>query len=177
MSLSIIPLRYISAKNSFGRLRGSILRVLILVIIGAAIPSALSAQSAGKTDCKRLRFVQAAEHDDPANEKVSYYGTDAPLELTGADLLDGCSVAKAEAIFDDFGRRAVLLTLTPEGSTIFARETKRLIGKQIAIVFDNKVLICPRVMLEIPGGKVQITGSFTAEEIKTITTALNGKSE
>jgi len=39
-----------------------------------------------------------------------------------------------------------------------------VVGKQVAIVLDGKILSAPVIRTEIPGGRGQITGHFTVAE-------------
>jgi len=51
---------------------------------------------------------------------------------------------------------------------LWADATKCNIGKTIAIVLDNDVISAPKVMGEIKGGHLSITGNFTQAEAKYI---------
>ena len=53
--------------------------------------------------------------------------------------------------------------LTPAAGERFARDTKRLIGKQLAILYDGKLLIAPKVY-SIMRDKFRISGNFSEAE-------------
>ncbi len=56
------------------------------------------------------------------------------------------------------------MTMSSEGSKIWARMTRENIGRCIAVVLDGYVRSYPRVQNEITGGSTEITGDFTIEE-------------
>ncbi|HXF57248.1 MAG TPA: protein translocase subunit SecD [Actinomycetota bacterium] len=98
-----------------------------------------------------------------------------PVEITGADL------KSAEAVFVPAGPRVgpgesgwqVEFTLNPEGARKFAEATRRLVGRQLAIVLDGVVQSAPTVQDEITGGRGVITGSFTKEEAENLEVVLD----
>jgi preprotein translocase subunit SecD len=57
----------------------------------------------------------------------------------------------------ELGQPAVRVTFTREGSYYFEEITKRLIGRKLAIVIDDKVASAPLVMTAIGGGRAIIT--------------------
>lgn len=92
---------------------------------------------------------------------------------TGKTVLDGTKVTSAKAgMYKDettgLDRYVVSLTFNEEGKQAFAEATKANIGKQIFIIYDNKVVSSPVVQAEITQGSCEITGleSFeTAENL------------
>ena len=58
----------------------------------------------------------------------------------------------------------VTMTMTSKGATLFRRVTSDNVGKQLAIVLDDKVMSAPSIRERIPNGEARITGSFSAEE-------------
>ena len=94
------------------------------------------------------------------------------VEITGADL------SKAEAQYVSAGNDGgfqqsqpgwrVAFTLNRQGSSKFAAATKRLVGKQLAIVVDKVVQSAPTVQSAITGGQGEITGNFSEREAKDL---------
>lgn len=62
------------------------------------------------------------------------------------------------------GNYAILLEFSGEGADRWARMTKENVGRNIAIVIENKVAAAPMVRSEIRMGKCQITGDFNREK-------------
>lgn len=114
------------------------------------------------------------------SEWVSYWEndqTDIP-QLKGWYLLkkqvdiDGTMIKRASAETDNLGRNVVSFELTDEGTELFADITRNNIGKQFAIVLDDRVRSAPVIQSEISGGKGQISGSFGFNEANYLATVL-----
>lgn len=60
-----------------------------------------------------------------------------------------------------------------EGAKLFEDITRRNVGKKVAIYLDGEPISIPTVQDVISGGKAQITGSFTEQEVKTLAQRLN----
>jgi preprotein translocase subunit SecD len=87
-------------------------------------------------------------------------------------LVSGDDLVNAYAGYDNraggVGERAVDFELNSKGATAFARVTRENIGKPFAIVLDNQVKSAPVIRSEIPGGRGQITGNFSQEEVNRL---------
>ncbi len=79
-------------------------------------------------------------------------------ELTGSDIIS------ANRGFDQANRPAVNFGLSGAAKTKFYNLTRNNRDKFFAIVFDGTAMSVPRINEPIPGGNVQITGSFTMQE-------------
>ncbi|MBM3288097.1 MAG: protein translocase subunit SecD [Candidatus Eisenbacteria bacterium] len=62
----------------------------------------------------------------------------------------------------------VSMTLTNKGANLFRKITGANIGRQLAIVLDDKVASAPVIRDRIPTGQAQITGTFTDAEAKDL---------
>jgi protein-export membrane protein SecD len=82
------------------------------------------------------------------------YLVEKKATLTGGTLVD----ASTRADPDDPTLLNVNFRLNREGALIFGRFTGDNIGRQIAIVLDDKIRSAPRVQTKIPGGEGRITG-------------------
>lgn len=89
----------------------------------------------------------------------------------GADL-GGEEIANAYRDIDERGRYSVGMNMKPEGARIWRRMTGANVGRQIAIVLDNRVQSAPVVQGEIPNGNSSISGSFTIEEASDLENVL-----
>jgi len=97
--------------------------------------------------------------------------TEDPFVTTG---LNGKHLKRAEVTFDQQTYRPqVRLELTEEGGKLFAQVTKRNIGKVIAIYLDGYPISTPVVQSEITSGEAVISGTFSAQEAKLLSTRLN----
>ncbi len=89
-------------------------------------------------------------------------------DLTGSDL------SSSNVVFDpNTGKPQVQLKFNSSGSKKFAEITKRNVGKPLAIVLDNIIIEAPNVNEVIPTGDAVISGSFTQEQAKALSTQLN----
>lgn len=91
-----------------------------------------------------------------------------PAELTGRYL------SHAQVQFNPQTQAPQIgLQFTREGGDLFAKITKENVGKPLTVILDGQILSSPMIQEEITGGQAQITGSFTAEEAKTLVRNLN----
>ena len=66
------------------------------------------------------------------------------------------------------GEITVSISFNSEGSERFAELTRDNVGRSIAITMDGVVYSAPRVMSEIYGGNVEISGSFSKDEAESL---------
>ena len=69
----------------------------------------------------------------------------------------------------------ISITWTKNGGRKFYQLTKENIGKPLAIIIDKKIVSLPIVQSEIIGGKVNISGNFTENEIDDMIRKLKGE--
>lgn len=95
-------------------------------------------------------------------------------QLTKETGLTGVHISKSTVEFDSQnGKPQVGLKFNKEGAELFAAITKRNIGKPVGIFLDNMPLTTPTVQTEILDGSAVITGSFSTEDAKKLTIAIN----
>jgi preprotein translocase subunit SecD len=87
-------------------------------------------------------------------------------------IVSGDDLVNAYAGYDNrsggANERAVDFEFNSRGAAAFARVTRENIGKPFAIVLDNKVISAPVIRSEIPGGRGQITGNFSLDEVNRL---------
>jgi preprotein translocase subunit SecD len=66
------------------------------------------------------------------------------------------------------GQMALSLDLTPESRQAFADFTTANVGKTIDLSIDGTVVMAPRIMEPITGGKLMVSGNFAAGEVERI---------
>ena len=98
------------------------------------------------------------------------------FELVGVDASNGKAPLNGSVITEAKVEKepspSISINMNEKGSKIWETITRYSIGKQIAMVLDGKVLSYPTVMSEITGGKSQITGEFTLQEMTEIAVIL-----
>jgi RNA polymerase sigma factor (sigma-70 family) len=94
------------------------------------------------------------------------------LHLQKQVLLDQSAIQSASvatnAIIGQPTKFLVDFTLTPKGTTQFAKITRQNIGRRLAIMVYGRIVSAPVIRSEIRGGRGQITGNFTEEEAKDL---------
>ncbi len=102
----------------------------------------------------------------PEKAAASYYLLNSVAEVTGKDL------RMARTSTDDYNNPVVLFTLSPDGSKRFHKTTQDNIGRQLAIVLDEKVQSAPVIEGVIPTGEGRISGRYTREEADDLSIVL-----
>ncbi len=73
---------------------------------------------------------------------------------------DSWSVASAYSTHDNTGRPAIGFALDEKGSRRFAILTSRAVGRNLAILIDDKIYSAPKVIDPVDDGRSIISGSF-----------------
>ncbi len=103
---------------------------------------------------------------------ISYILADVPL-MTGEDLVD----AQATPDSQRPGQWAVNFRLTTAGGRKFGEVTQANVGRQFAIVLDDKVISAPVIQQAILGGSGVISGgNFTAQSANDLAILLRAGS-
>ncbi len=133
----------------------------------------------GRTATLELRMVDE-EHDvSSALRGQGHIGSELYTERGGGPLLvkkqvmlTGERITDAQPGFDNNNQPAVHISLDSNGSRIFKQLTRDNVGKRMAILLIEKnlkeVITAPVIREEIPGGRVQITGSMTIEGARDV---------
>lgn len=107
--------------------------------------------------------VQGAEN--PAHNEV--------LNVQDAVLLDQTGVKSAQLQTDSLGRPQIAIIFTEDGRKRFADVTRESVGKRLGIVIDGQLYSAPTIRSEIPGGKANISGSFSEQEARELVNRIN----
>lgn len=137
---------------------------------------------------ERRLLIEIPNISDPKKAK-EFLGETAELEFkksagvdaNGAEIwvptgLTGKDLKKALVSNSRSGEWVVSLEFNIEGSKKFAKLTRELVGKQMAIFFNGKIQSAPVINEEIVGGHAQISGGeggFKYQEVKNMVDLLN----
>ena len=111
--------------------------------------------------------VPAGSMRVPASNEAIDYG------LQRRPLLQGERLVHASAGIDSQdGGRIVSFRFDDAGKRMFAQITRENVGRQLAIVLDDKVISAPVIQEPIIGGSGQIQGNFTADETSSLAALL-----
>ncbi len=79
--------------------------------------------------------------------------------------LTGTHVKNARVDRDQFtSRPQIALEFNSEGAQLFGQITAENVGRRMAIILDGKLASAPNINEPIPGGRAQISGSYTEKE-------------
>ena len=103
-----------------------------------------------------------------------YYPLYAIKTIPGSDKakLEGDGVEDASQGTDDRGRPSIEMTMTNNGSKIWAKMTTDNTDRAIAVVLDDIVYSAPNVNGPIEGGRSEISGNFTIKEAQDLANTL-----
>lgn len=96
------------------------------------------------------------------------YIADTPL-FTGADVQD---VTRET---DESVGMCIDVTFEPVAAARLAAETRARVGQRLAIVVDGRVILAPRIEAEVPEGRLQLSGGFSAREWQEIFDAIRAR--
>ncbi len=95
-----------------------------------------------------------------------------PLLLEKTSVMAGDMVSDANVSRDQYGRPSVKLDFTSKGSRLFSNITGANTGRRLAILLDGQVYSAPVIRERISGGTAEITGNFSMDEAKDLSTVL-----
>ncbi|MED5815353.1 hypothetical protein VST63_23600 [Mycolicibacterium sp. 050232] len=105
-----------------------------------------------------------AGHDDPNLPLITCSEDGETVYLLSKSIMSGAEIDEADSRYDeDAGRYVVDVGYTSAGTKTWADFTEANIGTQTAFTLDTRVVSAPEIREAIPGGRVEITGDFTAE--------------
>jgi len=121
-------------------------------------------------NCKLLLGVE--EKVEKTGQR--YYPLYAIKTIPGSDKakLEGDGVEDASQGTDDRGRPSIEMTMTNNGSKIWAKMTTDNTDRAIAVVLDDIVYSAPNVNGPIEGGRSEISGNFTIKEAQDLANTL-----
>ena len=118
-----------------------------------------------------------ARPEELAGENVVFLGEDGTKYELSPVKLEGDRIKSARAVFQSATQGgtpgwAVDFTLTGEGADEFGDLTTAMVGRQLAIVLDARVISAPVIEGPITGGTGVIIGSFDEPRAKSLAAVL-----
>ena len=116
----------------------------------------------GKTANLTFRFVTKTSEETFGSEKLLYEnGSDSEI-VSKRIILSGDNLIDAQPNMDNQTNETVVtFSLDRVGAKRFGKATSTGVGKELAIVLDNKIISAPVINEPIHGGNGQISGNFT----------------
>lgn len=150
------------------------------LLLGCLLAFTLTAAEPSKPAAFEVRLVLDSAAPDSEQLTLTQQRTDGGktaaerLHVQKKLLLDR-SALKSAAVQTNAvsGASEIQVTFTEPGAKRFAEATRDHVGQRLAIVIDGKVYSAPKVMMEIPGGKAVISGSFSEQEATQLAARLS----
>ncbi|HMP82256.1 MAG TPA: hypothetical protein PKA41_06050 [Verrucomicrobiota bacterium] len=120
----------------------------------------------------QFRWI-AAEGDTNSPADLLTDDSGNSLRVLRTAILTGHDVDSAGFTSYQTSQMEIAVFLNPPGREKFAAATANNIGRQLAIVWNGKILMAPVVRAAITGGRVSISGRFTDAEAKQLLDVLN----
>ena len=116
----------------------------------------------GKTANLSFQFISNKNEESFGVEKLEYDNDSEKKALVSKRVIvSGNNLLDAKpSMNNQTNETVVVFSLDRVGAKKFARATKNGIGRQLAIILDNKIISAPTISEAIVGGNGQITGNF-----------------
>jgi len=149
--------------------------LLVLLIGGVALMAQRMDKSPLDTDKSPLEIRLVLDQGGPTAELLTNSAVRPPqvLAVERRRLLDHTDVKEASVQQTVPGQLEIGLVFNEKGTRRFAAITRTNVGRRLAIIIGGELNSAPRVLSEIPGGKVTISGRFTPEEATNLVTKIN----
>jgi preprotein translocase subunit SecD len=143
---------------------------ILVQVPGLTDPQQLK-ERLGRTAKLQFRFVAEAGAAD--TEQMRNRDSGQMISVERSVITEGEDLIDAQASFDQrTGQPIVSFRFNIRGAQRFGDATTRGVGRQLAIVLDNEVISAPVVQTPITGGSGQISGSFTVEQVNSLSLLL-----
>ena len=130
----------------------------------------------GKTANLTFRLVSDDESDF-GSEILFFEDGTTSLRVDKRVILSGDNLDNARPSFNNQDNETVVsFTLDRLGAKRFAKVTTKNIGKQLAIILDNKIVSAPQIREAILGGNGQISGDFDLQSASDLALLLRSGS-
>jgi len=156
------------------------MKTIIQLLLVCLTAVTLSAAESAKPAAFQMRLVQDGAGPDTEQMAITHSTKDENptykevLHVQKTLLIDHTALSSAVVQKDVIrGNPEIEITFTDKGRKLFAEVTRQNVGKRLAIVVDGKLLSAPKIIMGIPGGKGVISGNFSEQESKELTTKIN----
>ncbi|MGN6181226.1 MAG: protein translocase subunit SecD, partial [Mucilaginibacter sp.] len=168
------PMVYQDQNKQFEWVPGPVVGQVLLKDT-ARVNALLNSPEAKSVTPHNMKFLWSVK-PDPSNKNAKVFQLYA-IKLSGVEngpVLEGDVITDARSDNDQRGQPEVVMDMNTVGSDKWANITEEAAKTHdyIAIVLDNNVYSAPGVEGKIPNGNSTITGNFTAEDTKALSSVL-----
>lgn len=117
----------------------------------------------------RISEVKDLESANTESFPASESPKASTIYVAKTSIISGSDVKLFSPNLDEDGKWIIYLTLTKAGADKFRIETCRLIGKQLAIILDGKLMSAPVLRAPIEDGMIVISGNFDEDWLVKMT--------
>jgi len=115
------------------------------------------------------RLTEIIKYEEIWDKTTNKLISKRPYVLNKKILMTGEFIRDARVRIDSRDNSPyVALSFDSIGADVFAKITQRNVGRNMAIVLDDKVQSAPVIREAITGGEASISGQFTVEEAETL---------
>jgi preprotein translocase subunit SecD len=155
-----------------------IMKKLIPLITACLIASAavVVASSTPPVFQIRLALDTPSSDSEPMALVTEYNGNTSTnvLNIQKKVLLDESALKSVKPGQDQIGRPLINIVLNDAGTKQFAEVSRQNLHKRLAIIINGQLCSAPTLQSEISSGKMQITGSFSKQEVEDLVGKING---
>ncbi len=144
------------------------MKKLVELMAAYLIASAVWAADSSGPPMFQIRAVLDAPSAESEPMSVVSKERKEVVTVEKAVLFDQTALKSAKVHLDRFGHPRIEITFSEKGRQRFADITRQNRGQRLAIIIDGQLYCAPRIMAEIPGGKAEISGSFSEQEAKDL---------
>lgn len=145
-------------------------------IITALILMAAPFAFAGDLPLFELRLVAGTPSATTKEYSLpEHHGTSEKLLLESAVLFDAKALKSAQVAADEDGNPSIAIQLTETASEQFGEITTRNVSRRLGLIVAGQLRVAPVIRQAIWGGRLMISGTFTAKEAAELVSKLNGK--
>jgi len=155
------------------------MKTLVRLLFTCVVALAALAANSPVRPIFQLRLALDAPSGDAEQMVLVHKSGDAAqperLYVQKKVLLDQTALKSAKVIADKRnGNPLIEIAFTAEGKERFAEVTRKNVGRRLAIVIEGRLYSAPSIRTEIPGGRAEISGSFSEPEAKELAAKING---
>jgi preprotein translocase subunit SecD len=168
--------------NALGTLEPTIIQQganrILVQVPGMQDPEALK-RLIGRTARLEFKMVEVASLpcNTPRRPGIQYLASDElPAgQCAGVQsraMVSGDQITDARQDYNENNEVSVRVNFNVQGSQRFAQVTQNNVGRNFAIILDNRIISAPVIIQPILGGSASISGSFTVESANALAISL-----
>lgn len=124
------------------------------------------------SNCEELKKYNYNGFYIPAEDGKLFKKHNDSIRVHEKPLILFSDLEQVQKTFDVLSKPSISVVLNDKATLIFKEHTAKNIGKKIAIIIKDSLIIAPVINSEIAGGRVEISSSFTQQEVNDLSNYL-----